>query len=164
MKKIIYSVLFLMIIGAVSGLSLSFVNEITAPIIEKNSAGKEQELLNLIFDVDSFTTKVEDGEYVKKSYTCDLGIIYYIESKGYGDTKISYLIGIDNKGSYSGYEIVDMSQETVGIGTKIADKDFVEMITSAKVKDSLDTISGATISSSAVIKGIEEAAKLYESR
>lgn len=163
MGKIVKLAVFLAAISALSGLCLSFVNSQTAPIIAENGSSKETQYLNEIFENASFTEKEEDGEYVKKSYTCDQGVIYKIESQGYKGV-ISYLLGIDNDGQYVGYIVLDASSETSGIGTQVAEEDFTASVLEATVDDEVDTISGATISSSAVVNGIEEAAELYSSR
>ena len=45
---------------------------------------------------------------------------------------------------------------------KVAEPDFKNGIVGKNIGDSIDTISGATVSSSAVITGIEEATAHYE--
>ena len=61
-----------------------------------------------------------------------------------------------------GYEVIDASGETSGFGSKVAEPDFKNGIVGKNIGDSIDTISGATVSSSAVITGIEEATAHYE--
>ena len=53
--------------------------------------------------------------------------------------------------------------DTPVLGTKVGEPEFINSIVSKSVDDKLDTISGATISSSAVIKGIDAAIAVFES-
>lgn len=163
MGKIIKLVVFLAVISALSGLCLSFVNSQTASVIAENGSSKETEYLTKIFANAKFTEKDVSGEYVKKQYTCDAGTIYKMEVKGYGADGISFLLGIDADGKYVGYEVLNYSSETSGIGTQIAEEDFKTAVLEASVDDEVDTISGATISSQAIVNGINEAAELFSS-
>ena len=163
MGKIIRLSVFLAVISALSGLCLSFVNSKTAPIIAENSASKETAYLEEMFPNATFTESEEDGEFVKKSYECSDGVAYQIVVSGY-DGDISFLLGMDNDGQYVGYVVLDASGETSGIGTQIQEEDFTNSVLEATVDDEVDTISGATISSSAVVEGINEAAELYSER
>ena len=60
-----------------------------------------------------------------------------------------------------GYEVVDCSSETSGFGSKVAEEPFISSVKGTNIGDSVDTISGATISSSAVVDGINQAADHY---
>ena len=163
MKKIIQLMCFLALISALSGFALSLVNNQTAPIIEANGSSAETAYLAEIFPNASFKEQDESGEYVKKSYTCDDGVVYKVETQGYKGV-ISFLIGIDNDGQYVGYIVLDASSETSGIGSQVGEEDFTNAVLESSVDDEVDTISGATISSSAVVRGLEEANELYQSR
>ena len=163
MGKTIKLAVFLAVISALSGLCLSFVNSQTAPIIAENGSSKETEYLTKIFENAKFTEKDVSGEFVKKQYTCDAGTAYKIEVKGYGADGISFLLGIDTEGQYVGYEVLNYSSETSGVGDQIAGEDFKASVLEATADDEVDTISGATISSQAVVNGINEAAELFSS-
>ena len=49
MNKIIKLVVFLGVVSAISGLLLGFVNDITAPIIEKNANAAEYATLEVMY-------------------------------------------------------------------------------------------------------------------
>ena len=57
--------------------------------------------------------------------------------------------------------MIDCSGETSGFGSQVADQPFKESIVGKNIGDSIDTISGATISSSAVVDGIQQATEHY---
>lgn len=164
MLKIIKLTVFLAIISGLSGLCLSFVNSQTAPIIAESGSSKETEYLGKIFENVKFTEKEEKGEFITKSYSCDQGVIYKAEVKGYGSGGIVFLIGINPDGQYVGYQVVDASTETKGIGDRILEEDYVNSILELTIDDEVDTISGATISSSAISKGFAEAAEIFGSK
>ena len=74
MNKIVKLVLFLGIVSAVSGLLLGFVNDLTAPIIEKNANAAEYATLEVMYP---------GAEYEKLDITNDV-IAGAYEAKGQG--------------------------------------------------------------------------------
>lgn len=96
---------------------------------------------------------------------------FEIELKGYSKGLV-LVIGLNADGSVLGYEVAE-SSETPGLGTQIAESDFknqftgknVSSFTAVKGKTSADSdiavISGATISSKAVVEGMNLALAAY---
>ena len=81
--------------------------------------------------------------------SCDtLGIVFKGSTFGYLNL-IQYIVGMDKKGEIIGIEIL-FSKETEGVGELIRDKKFLGQLKSGN----FDTITGATISSGALIKSI----------
>ncbi|MEE0966389.1 MAG: FMN-binding protein [Bacilli bacterium] len=169
MKKIITLALFLAVVAGISGGALSFVNDITAPIISEAAIAAEKENLVKIYPSAEFKalepTDLSDYSSLNGVYEAvGTGYVYKCSVVGYGgaSTPIVYLVALDNDGTYKGYEVIDCSGETSGFGSKVAEADFTNSIVGKNIGDSIDTIAGATISSSAVVNGISEAVAHWE--
>ena len=89
------------------------------------------------------------------------GYTFLIMPQGYS-SKLPVTVGILSDGRVSGVSIGDIS-ETQGIGTRIKDESFISRFTgiAAEEQNKVDTLSGATISSSAVKRAINEAFTAY---
>lgn len=165
MKKTIILALFLAVVAGLSGAALSFVNSITAPIIEEQAIAKEKENLVKIYadaefvQIDTDLSEYEGlaGVYEAKGH----GYVYKCSVQGYGSTPIVFLVALDNDGTYKGYEVIDCSSETSGFGSKVSEEPFISSVKGKNIGDSIDIISGATISSSAVVEGISSATEHY---
>ena len=57
--------------------------------------------------------------------------------------------------------MIDCSTETKGFGSKVGEEPFISDVKSLSAGDTLDTISGATISSTVISQGFTEASELY---
>ena len=165
MKKTILLAVFLAVVAGLSGAALSLVNSITAPIIEEAAIAKEKENLVKIYPGGEFKqveTDLEGFPGIAGVYeTTGKGYVYKCSVQGYGSTPIVFLVALDNDGTYKGYEVVDCSSETSGFGSKVAEEPFISSVKGKNIGDSIDIISGATISSSAVVDGISQAADHY---
>lgn len=158
MKKSIYLAVFLAWISAVAGGFLAVVNYVTAPVIAENAAKAEAENLVKIFaNGETFAAvdyKAEKGNPIEAIYTAgESGYAYKATVTGYKD-KITMLVGIDKSGTLVGFEVLAIA-DTPDIGTKVADEPFKASVVGKGLDDKVDTISGATVSSSAVVKGID---------
>lgn len=169
MKKIITLAVFLAVVAGLSGGALSFVNGITAPIIQEAAIAAEKENLVKIYPSAEFKAlePTDLGDYASLTGVYEAvgsGYVYKCSVVGYGgaNTPIVYLIALDSDGTYKGYEVVDCSGETSGFGDKVGMDDFKNSIVGKNIGDSIDTISGATISSTAVVNGIADAVAHYE--
>lgn len=143
----------------VAGALLSFVYVKTEPIIKHNLEMKEREILSKIFpEADEF--KKVDSEYIPYSKGVMLGSIVSTSVRGYSG-RIHMLIGYRGDGRIAGLQIVSHS-ETPGLGSKITREDFLrqfsgKLIDEIKLKrdgGTIDAITGATVSSKAVIEGV----------
>ena len=156
--KILKLALFLAVVAGLSGAALSVVYEMTDPIIQEAKIASEKENLVKIYSSAEFKAlETDTSKYpsIQGVYEAEgNGYVYKCSVTGYGgaSTPIVYLIALDNDGTYKGYEVIDASGET----------NFKNGIVGKNIGDSIDTISGATVSSSAVITGIEEATAHYE--
>lgn len=166
MKKIISLTLFLALASALAGAVLAGVNSITSPIIEEQKIAAVKASLKEIFpsasdfkEVAQFTdeTGLVDNVYEATGS----GYAIKVTVQGYKDV-ITFLVGFDLSDKIVGFKVT-LINDTKGIGSKVEEADFANSIVGKTVSDKLDTIAGATISSSAAIKGIDAAIAVYQS-
>lgn len=165
MQKIIKLVVFLALISGLSGFCLSLVNDMTSPIIEEQKLAAVKENLEMLYPGAEFaeeTVTLDADSAIQNIYTASnggsvTGYIYKVGVNGYAG-EVTYLVGINPDGSYQGFIALTYSSETKGIGTRIADAEFSDQFEGKTIDDNIDTLSGATVTSSAVVKGIDEAA------
>ena len=166
MKKIISLTLFLALASALAGAVLAGVNSITAPIIEEQKIAAVKASLKEIFpnatefkEVAKFT---DSTGLVNKVYQAtDNGYAMTVTVQGYKDV-ITFLVGFDLNDKIVGFNVTSIN-DTPGLGMKVGEEAFANSLIGKNVTDTLDTISGATISSSAAIKGIDAAIAVYQS-
>ncbi|MGN1276464.1 MAG: FMN-binding protein [Floccifex sp.] len=160
MKKAIQLGLFLAIVAALAGGALSYVNGITAPIIAENELKLEKEsLLSMYPDANEDEFILIDNlnsSTIQKVYQYNNYYIFNMKVSGYKDGT-NFLVSID---SMTG--IIDQYQplsngDTKGLGSQVMDEPFITSLEGKEASSQLDTISGATVSSTPVINGIHEA-------
>ena len=157
----------LLIISAVTATLLAFVNALTKDKIAENELAVMKDAISKIFDGCDEISEVE-GEYADPVVA-----VYRVykngEKKGYGiqvapigfKEAIGIIVGTDCDGNCLGVEITSLS-DTPGVGTKVKESSFLNGfigLNGSTVSD-YDTISGATISSSAVKEGVKAALAL----
>lgn len=165
MKKTLYLACFLAIVSALAGGLLAAVNEVTAAKINANALAEVMGSLEKVFPG---TTYAEVTEYTDESglvtgvYQAEgQGYMFQVETSGFKDT-IKFVLGIDNDSKIVGYDVISIS-ETSGIGSRVAEDDFRNTVIGKTTGDQIDTLSGATISSTAVVKGLDAAKAVYAS-
>lgn len=90
-----------------------------------------------------------------------------VRTRGYG-SEIELLVGIDKRGAVSGLKVLS-HRETPGLGAKITAPAFLGQFQGKKitdriaVKEDIDAITGATVSSRAVCKGVRDALEKFQS-
>ena len=174
MKEIIKFTLPLVIVCIISAVALAYTFAITSPIIEANQlGGLKQSLEEILPNADTFVpieTTIESDNLVieqifeaKKSEEV-VGLAAVVVTPGYQDT-IKFLIGL--KPTESTFQISDIKilqlLETPGVGSRVGEEDFLSQFRNQDPEKEFDTITGATVSSSAVINAVKEASiKLME--
>ncbi|MBR1970500.1 MAG: FMN-binding protein [Clostridia bacterium] len=153
-------------ITLIAALLLAGVNSIT----EEKIALQEEE--TRVLSMEKLLSEADSFEVVDENVTAALsdgGVIGYCVNttvKGFGGD-INMLVGINNDSSLAGIDILTHS-ETAGLGAKADTKEFEESFTGKDVvlkivktkterSDEVQAITGATITSSAIAKGIEDA-------
>ena len=163
----------LFLIAGVMAFLVALVNNITAPVISLQNAQKNSAALQAVLpEADGFTSvyypkTAENDVEILGVYKSNNNVGYCVKvgPKGYGGT-IEMIVGFDAVGAVTGVKIVSMS-ETSGIGTKIAEDNFInnfigkttQVVGDKKVSDknTVQIISGATKSSKAFINGMNVA-------
>lgn len=178
--------LVLLLVTAIAGGILAGVNGMTAPVIaEMERQASFGALLEIFPEANDFIEPeasaleeikstnpavfevyqaVKDGE--------ELGYAIKTLSAGYGGD-ITTLIGIKNEGTIAGLRVL-VQTETKGLGTRIVDdlafrdsfldKNGLASLTPVKepsADDEVLMLSGATVSTEAVLKGVNDAIDAY---
>ncbi len=177
MDKAIKLSLRLLIITIVAGLLLGLTNNITKEPIEQQklealNASKyivfpSAKSFETIHSVATSDTALVDYPAIKEvakvlSGSEIIGYAFMLSTSGYKD-KIDMTMGVSSEGAITGMTVTSQA-ETAGLGTKIAEEPFTSQYKGIAAEDKaiekdVDTISGATISSSAVRKATVQAAQ-----
>lgn len=139
----------LMIICLVVTAALAFTYGITAPTIQKNQIEMEKKAAKEVL-----------GDTV--------GVALKTQVKSYGG-KMEVMVGISENGEVTGVKILS-HQDTPGLGTQPMKPDYLKQYTGLTSlpadhiddDDSIDAVTGATISSNAIYNGIKQALADYE--
>lgn len=171
LKEYLVPTITLFVICLVATALLGLTNQVTAPIIEQLAIETEIKSRQVVFaDAKSFGEAeiLEDGTSVVAALDESgntIGHVVVNSAKGYGGD-ISVMTGVDAEGKVTGVNILSHA-ETAGLGAKAAEQDFrdrfvglVMGITVSKDKagdNSIDAITGATITSRAVTEAVNAA-------
>ncbi len=171
LKDYLVPTVTLFVICLVATLLLGFTNQVTAPIIEQLAIETEIKSRQTVFaDASSFgeANILEDGTSVVAAFDesgATIGHVVVNTAKGYGGD-ISVMTGVDANGKVTGINILSHA-ETAGLGAKATEASFREQfigliggITVSKDKageNSIDAITGATITSRAVTDAVNAA-------
>ena len=165
-QEMIKPLLVLVVICLVVSALLGFTNSVTAPIVEENELiAAEQTRKAVLAGAESFTEIECDAEAlgITSAYKEDSGKGYVITAgrKGYGG-QVVVTVGIDGSGKVVGLS-ANVSTETSGVGSKAGLPAYTDKyIGLSGSADGVDTISGATYSSTAVRNGVTAALAAYD--
>lgn len=166
-NEIIKPVLVLVCICLVITALLAYINSVTSPIIAKAEQEKtEQAMSEVLSEADGFEKlEIENlPDRVTEVYSANngAGYVFMLTTKGYGgDMKL--ICGMDADGVIVQCKTLSHS-ETSGLGSKTAEDAYASQYTGKTdvLLDSVDAITGATISSTAYKNAIEDAFKAYD--
>ncbi len=159
MNKTIKLLLFLGIISGLSGIAIGSLNTALEPIIEENDRKVLLENINEIFPDSDFETLDYKNSTVKSVYKIDgKGYIVETTATGYNNnTAIDILIGFDEDGTIIAVKTLTQ-QETNGYGSKCFEESNIEKnYLNKTIDEDVDMVSGATLTSNAMKKMIDEA-------
>ena len=168
MKKILHLTLFLAIVSVIAGGALAYFNELTEPVIAENEANRKEKLywkciqmpmLRNFKDVDLSSV---ESKTINKIYSYQDFYIFNMSVSGYSQGT-TFLVSIDKNDLNIDKFIAISNGDTSGLGTQVLEEPFRKSMEGNSADGQLDTISGATITSSAVVNGIHEAASVVES-
>ena len=152
----------------ISGAIIAATYFVTAPVAVKTAAGiKTDAMKSLVVGAQKFTPIKNKTEWY--SAEKDGKVVAYVvpaSSKGYGG-QISMLVSVTPQGKIIDFTILE-SKETPGLGDNASKDPFRNQFKGKKVSDlvvvkdktkvnNIQAMTGATISSKAVTKGIKEA-------
>ncbi|MBO4694089.1 MAG: RnfABCDGE type electron transport complex subunit G [Clostridia bacterium] len=175
--KFLYPTLILATICLVVSLSLSSTNAITKKRIEKIESSKTQKAMSRVLDADDYIedTIKEDGKNVNYFKAVNEkkveGYIFITSSNGYGG-EVKVMTAVLPDKTVKAVEILDVSNETPGLGQNATNEKFYGQFkgksggvtvvkTGADGKNNeINAITGATITSRAVTKAVNEALEL----
>lgn len=167
MKKIISLAIFLGGVCIIAAGALYLSNSLTAPVIAKNNKENiEKKLKEIDKNADTFEEKEINQDSVVKVFVAKKdnkvsNTIYEVKKYGF-QSDIDVLISISPEGKFSGFKVISQA-ETPGYGTKIeTDKEYQKQFSTKSITDEIDTITGSTISTTALKEAILEAVKHYE--
>ena len=144
---------------------LAAVTYITAPIIAEQAKGDAEKAIRAVLpdatELESVSLTPEVPKTVKEIYRDKggSGYAFVVQAPGYGGAAkpIGFVVGIDMTRSIIKISVTDVSGESAGIGDKVAGKDFLASFVGLDSVSGVGTISGATVSSSGFIKGVDDA-------
>ncbi len=162
MRNILKLSITLALVAILSAVLLTGVHNLTAPIIAERIEAEYREALELFFPDIAGYESVEVGEDLFDLIYNDgddlIGIMGTIHQPGYDGT-ITYNLAMDESGKIIGMRVVSHS-ETPGIGDVITTESFQEQFVGKNYEDPIvagddvDVITGATVSTSAMINSI----------
>lgn len=161
----------LVVIAVVIAFAMSYVNKLTAPVIEQNAKDRLNAALAEIIPADNYNVLHEDEtatvyEAVKDGERA--GVLVVNSAKGYGGD-IKVMSGILNDGTISKIDILEMS-ETPGLGANASKESFksqyegrsgnIGVSKTSKTSSDILAISGATVTSKAVTQAVNHALEM----
>ena len=176
MKLVIHMLVTLTIIGVISGGVLSEINSWAEPKIIANRKAETERAIFVVQNEATNYKKIEDLKFelyeVFDDSSNSLGYALPIEGNGF-QGKIRLIVGVNKDfSSLYGLEVLEQV-ETPGLGTKVTETPFTDqfrnLIVTPEIKsvkgvkpqnpNEVQAITGATISSKAVIRIINEGIK-----
>ena len=165
-KNVIFPTFALTLICAILGAALSLTNNLTKDTIAQQQEEKKKAAFQVALPATDYEFMSEKNGCTMYAAHQGLHVGYVVSSSanGYGG-KIEVMVGLDLSGKIYNIEIVSCSDETAGIGQKVQDEKFRRSFNDKTKQeiDSVDVITGATISSNAVKEAVKTAIEFYES-
>ncbi len=178
MKKIasvIITTVALTLICAISAALLALTNSLTAGKIAEAEAKAQKEAMSRIVAAETFEA-VEHDEKTTYHLAKDangeiLGYIFTFAENGYGGA-VNVMTGIKPDGTIIAIEVLSAADETPGLGQNATKSDFWKLFEgksgklavskSASADGEIQAMTGATITSKAVVNAVNKATALFE--
>jgi electron transport complex protein RnfG len=156
-----YPVVFLAVIVTVSVVLLIALNSVTSSIVEEGRSEEIKGTLEKIFPEMS-EYKLEDEVYMIYQDGEKSGYAFIASGSGYGGD-IDILVGLDSDFKIKDISIITQT-ETPGLGARITESTFTDQFKGLSADEialrsnngMIDAITGATISSKAVVDTVRE--------
>ena len=162
--------LVLALIAVLAGSLLAFTNQVTAgPISRQNMEKAQGALAELFPEADAFEEiALSDGDELVSAYTAvkggqPVGYAATVSAQGYGGP-IEVITGMEPGFALRGIRVGGSDfKETEGLGSKVKESAFTDQFSGKTpplaLGKEIDGVSGATVSSSAVVEGANQAAE-----
>jgi len=159
----VFPIIFITVVVFASVGLVTWTDSITKDKIEEQKEQQIQSMLKEMFPSMSEYT-FEDDIYTIYSDGVGVGYAFLAVGKGYGGD-IDILIGLEDETTIKGITIISQS-ETPGLGSRIAESSFASKFAGVDIGDvalkedggQIDAITGATISSGAVVDAVRATA------
>lgn len=139
---------------------LSVVHKLTATQIEIQKEKEEKLALEEVIPQAKNFEGVKENDEIIYYKALDqknkiIGYVFKSKKRGYS-SDIETIAGIDTKGKILAIRILSQN-ETPGLGSRVSEKEFTDRFKNKDLKtfNEIDTITGATISSSAVVDSVK---------
>ena len=181
--------MILFIITVICTLLLAVTNMVTAPVIAERNEQKNIEAQQEVLPEAKEFEPINDLEEVKSKVAEDADIIQSIDEAKDGDKTVGYavkttpngyggeielLTGIDSEGTITGISVLEQG-ETAGLGARSTESEFQAQYKGLKADEpvvveksgevtgnEIAAISGATITSNAITKGVNTSSEAVE--
>ena len=167
-KYILRIALMLLLITSVMAAALAAVNQFTEPMIAAYQAEKTQKAIEMVLPGGGEEISFTDASgMVSTVYASETGYAVEVNPVGF-DGAITMMVGIDTQGNVLGIRVISHT-ETAGLGAVAAAdsakgeafrNQFLGLVNGIVVdgeENSIDSMSGATITSKAVTAGVNAA-------
>ncbi len=182
-KTVILPATVLLTIGIVISFALALTNQITAGRIAQLEEKNQRETMSrlvvaekyeyAVYKADVASSQAPFDYYIAKQDSKILAYLFVTAAKGYGGD-VSVMTAVEPDGTVKSVAILDVSQETPGLGQNAAKESFYLQY-SGKVSDvslrkngakeennEVNAVTGATITSTAVTRAVNAALDHYE--
>lgn len=166
MKKdsTLYKVVLLGVLCALCGLLLAAVNGLTEPVIAEQKIAAEKENLEKIYpgaefaEVMNYTdeTGLVEGVYAAQGK----GYVFKVAGMGYNSNGFTFMIAFNQDGTVGGYTAVEQN-ESPGFGQRAFEDEYVAEIKSMSAQDEAPLLTGATLTTEAIRKGVAAAEAVF---
>ncbi len=182
-KGIVLPAAVLLTICVIISLALALANNVTAGRIAELEEQNQREAMSRLvkaetYEPAAYTTDASDSKssftyYIAKNGDEAVAYLFILSTKGYGGD-VSVMTAVEPQGSVKAVAILDVSNETPGLGQNAAKESFYSQF-AGKTKDisllkngakadknEIDAVTGATITSTAVTRAVNEALDQFE--
>ncbi len=173
-KTVLITTIALTLICAISAGFLALTNRLTANRIAQAEVQAQEEAMQRIISVKKFEKATyNDNEYfiAKNEIEQVLGYIFTFSENGYGGA-VKVMTGISPDGNIIAIEVLSADDETPGLGQNATKSDFwklfkgqsgqLKVSKSASADGEIQAMTGATITSRAVVSAVNKATELFE--
>ena len=170
-------IVVLTLIAAVMAGLLGGTNLLTSEKIKTLEAEAEKAAVQKVIKAEAYeksTLKHNETEYTyfkAQNGAETVGYAFTLSANGYGGA-VKCVVGIDKSGNLTAVEITDVSNETPGLGQNAVKPSFTDqfkdksgelsVVKSGAKENEIQAVTGATITSKAVVSSVNLAMELYK--